>query len=59
MTDTAPPPPPPAPPQSDTAARAVGATKIYGEAETEVVALDDVTVEFARARFSAITGLEV
>lgn len=38
------------------AARAVGATKIYGEGDTSVVALDDVSVEFARGRFTAIMG---
>ncbi|GJM37867.1 MAG: ABC transporter ATP-binding protein [Acidimicrobiales bacterium] len=39
-----------------TAARAVGATKIYGEGDTEVRALDGVDVEFERARFTAIMG---
>jgi putative ABC transport system ATP-binding protein len=38
------------------AARAVGATKIYGKGETEVRALDDVTAEFERALFTAIMG---
>jgi putative ABC transport system ATP-binding protein len=38
------------------AARTVGATKVYGTAETEVRALDGVTVEFARAQFTAIMG---
>jgi len=38
------------------AARAVHATKSYGEGETAVVALDDVTVELESARFTAIMG---
>ncbi len=38
------------------AARAVGATKIYGEGDTAVTALDDVTVEFAPGQFTAIMG---
>jgi len=38
------------------AARALHATKSYGEGETAVVALDDVTVELESARFTAIMG---
>ncbi len=38
------------------AARAVGLTKTYGFGDTQVVALDDVTVEFQRGRFTAIMG---
>src|SRR5204862_5571317 len=38
------------------AARAVDASKVYGEGDTAVRALDDVTVEFAAARFSAVMG---
>ena len=38
------------------AARAENAIKIYGAGETEVRALDGVTVEFERSRFSAIMG---
>ena len=38
------------------AARAVQATKVYGQGETEVRALDDVTVEFPSGRFTAIMG---
>src|SRR5690349_10822317 len=38
------------------AARAVHATKVYGHGDTAVVALDDVTVEFATGRFTAIMG---
>ncbi len=33
-----------------------GATKIYGEGETEVRALDDVDVEFERGAYTAIMG---
>jgi putative ABC transport system ATP-binding protein len=38
------------------AARASNLTKVYGEGETQVVALDDVSVDFDRGRFSAIMG---
>src|SRR5690606_11404797 len=38
------------------AARAVGATKIYGRGDTAVTALDDVTVEIPAGRFTAIMG---
>lgn len=38
------------------AARAVGATKIYGTGETAVHALDGVDVVFDRAKFTAIMG---
>jgi putative ABC transport system ATP-binding protein len=38
------------------AARAVEATKVYGEGDTAVVALDEVTVEFPAGRFTAIMG---
>jgi len=41
---------------SAAAARAVGVTKIYGEGSTQVVALDDVSVELDRSRFTAIMG---
>ena len=41
---------------ADIAARAVDATKIYGRGDTAVRALDDVTVEFQRGRFTAIMG---
>jgi putative ABC transport system ATP-binding protein len=37
-------------------ARASGLTKIYGEGETRVVALDGVSVEFRRGEFTAIMG---
>ncbi len=38
------------------AARVEGATKVYGEGDTEVRALDDMTVAFNRGRFTAIMG---
>jgi putative ABC transport system ATP-binding protein len=38
------------------AARAVDASKIYGEGEAEVRALDDVSVDFESARMTAIMG---
>ena len=38
------------------AARAHDLTKVYGEGLTQVVALDDVTVEFASGQFTAIMG---
>ncbi len=41
---------------STAAARVAGATKIYGEGEAAVTALDDLTVEFEQGRFTAIMG---
>jgi putative ABC transport system ATP-binding protein len=38
------------------AARAIGATKVYGSGATAVVALDDVTVELEAGRFTAVMG---
>ncbi|MDT0459395.1 ABC transporter ATP-binding protein [Streptomyces sp. DSM 41527] len=38
------------------AARAAELTKVYGEGETRVVALDSVSVEFGRGQFTAIMG---
>ena len=46
--------PPPA--ITDAAARTVHARKIYGAGDTLVNALDDVTVEFERRKFTAIMG---
>jgi putative ABC transport system ATP-binding protein len=46
---------PPAPAET-AAARAAGATKVYGSGDTAVRALDDVTVEFPAGRFTAIMG---
>lgn len=42
--------------ETNVAARAAEAVKIYGEGHSEVRALDGVTVEFDRQRFSAIMG---
>src|SRR4029077_20017689 len=44
------------PPTTAIAARAVHASKIYGEGETEVRALDDVDVDFERGAYTAIMG---
>ncbi|MFF8437269.1 ABC transporter ATP-binding protein [Streptomyces bacillaris] len=50
-------PVPSRPVQAETAAaRAVGLSKIYGHGETQVVALDNVSVDFGRGRFTAIMG---
>ncbi len=38
------------------AARGRGLSKVYGEGDTRVVALDDVDVDFDRGRFTAIMG---
>ena len=38
------------------AASARSATKVYGTGDTEVVALDDVDVDFAKGQFTAIMG---
>jgi putative ABC transport system ATP-binding protein len=43
-------------PRTSTAARAVDASKIYGEGEAAVRALDGVTVDFESARMTAIMG---
>ena len=40
----------------EAAARTVDAVKVYGKGQTEVRALDGVTVEFAAGRFTAIMG---
>jgi putative ABC transport system ATP-binding protein len=48
--------PPPSTNPAAVAARAVRAVKTYGRAEAEVRALDQVTVEFAAGRFTAIMG---
>ena len=50
-------PPPPAAAVSDSAAaQAVNAVKIYGRGDTEVHALEDVSVAFERGAFTAIMG---
>jgi putative ABC transport system ATP-binding protein len=38
------------------AARTLDATKVYGKGQTEVRALDGITVEFEKGRFTAIMG---
>jgi putative ABC transport system ATP-binding protein len=38
------------------AARAVGATRVYGSGAAEIRAIDDVSVEFEAGRFTAIMG---
>jgi putative ABC transport system ATP-binding protein len=38
------------------ASRSVSATKIYGSGDTAVTALDDMTIEIERGRFTAIMG---
>jgi putative ABC transport system ATP-binding protein len=38
------------------AARAVGISKVYGRGETAVTALDDVDLDFAAGRFTAVMG---
>ncbi len=43
-------------PATDSAGGARGVTKAYGEGATEVLALDDVSVEIERGRFTAIMG---
>ncbi|MEU2392864.1 ABC transporter ATP-binding protein [Streptomyces sp. NPDC007369] len=46
----------PSTPLAGPAARASGLTKTYGKGGTRVTALDAVTVEFARSRFTAVMG---
>jgi putative ABC transport system ATP-binding protein len=41
---------------STAAARVVDATKVYGEGQAAVTALDDLSVEFEEGRFTAIMG---
>jgi len=43
-------------PLAASAARAAGLTKVYGEGDTAVKALDGVSVDFAAGEFSAIMG---
>jgi putative ABC transport system ATP-binding protein len=48
--------PPPAGLEQKVAARTEGAVKIYGKGQTEVRALDGVTVEFAAGCYTAVMG---
>jgi putative ABC transport system ATP-binding protein len=50
------PPSPPTQSSSTPAARGHALTKVFGEGDTRVVALDGVDVEFARGHFTAIMG---
>ncbi|MET8227310.1 ABC transporter ATP-binding protein, partial [Streptomyces sp. NPDC005301] len=43
-------------PATAVAARATELSKVYGQGETQVVALDRVTVDFRQAEFTAIMG---
>ncbi len=43
-------------PAAALAARAINLTKIYGKADTQVVALDQVSVDFPSGQFTAIMG---
>ena len=52
MTSTA----PSTTPSQTGIARAVNVSKVYGTGEAEVRALDDISVEFATAKFTAIMG---
>ncbi|MFJ6721021.1 MULTISPECIES: ABC transporter ATP-binding protein [unclassified Streptomyces] len=45
-----------APATQAVAARATQLSKVYGQGETQVVALDNVSVDFAQGRFTAIMG---
>jgi putative ABC transport system ATP-binding protein len=54
LTET--PPPPPPQPVAGAAAQTVAATKVYGQGDTSVVAIDRITVAFEHQRFTAIMG---
>ena len=59
MTEMISPPPPPpsdAPTTARAAAGAIDASKRYGRGESEVVALDNVTVAFEQSKYTAIMG---
>jgi putative ABC transport system ATP-binding protein len=43
-------------PSSETAARIRGGTKIYGEGDAEIRALDNISADFQRGQFTAIMG---
>jgi putative ABC transport system ATP-binding protein len=44
------------PTRTESAARTLNVSKVYGTGEAAVRALDDITVDFARKRYSAIMG---
>jgi putative ABC transport system ATP-binding protein len=44
------------PPTTTMAARAVDASKVYGEGEAQVNALDNISVDFATGKYTAIMG---
>ena len=48
--------PPPAMSQDSAAAMATNVSKIYGHDDSEVRALDDVTIQFEKGHFTAIMG---
>jgi putative ABC transport system ATP-binding protein len=56
MTDAAAPATVPPPPPTVAAAGAIDATKRYGRGESEVVALDNVSVTFEKSKYTAIMG---
>ena len=45
-----------APARNGVAARTVGLTKVYGHDQTQVVALDEVSIEFVAGEFTAVMG---
>ncbi|MFE6907097.1 ABC transporter ATP-binding protein [Streptomyces erythrochromogenes] len=56
MSQLSPSPSPSLSPSPEPAARATALTKVYGKGDTRVTALDAVTVDFARGRFTAVMG---
>src|SRR5262245_14707729 len=52
LTATTVPPPPPTAAPARVAARAVHATKVYGMGDTQVIALNDVNVDFGESEFT-------
>jgi len=56
MTDAATPATVPPPPSMVAAAGAIDATKRYGRGESEVIALDNVSVTFEKSKYTAIMG---
>jgi putative ABC transport system ATP-binding protein len=56
MSTTTQPVPPPPSPITGLAARAIDASKVYGQGEAEVRALDHISVDFVSHQFTAIMG---